>query len=151
VEAGQLSLQMKRVLRAPRLRVFRAFTEAEELAKWWGPAGFTSPSIELDVRMGGRYRIAMLPPDGELFYLTGEFREVDPPGRLVYTFVWEDPDPDDQETVVALSFRDLGGSTEIDFSQGPFATEARRALHEGGWTDSFERLREVVSAAARQE
>jgi uncharacterized protein YndB with AHSA1/START domain len=120
--------------------VFKACIDPEELAKWWGPAGFTSPSIEIDPRVGGRSRIAMQPPDAELFYLRGEFREVDPPSRLVYTFVWEEPTPDDQETVVTLSLGDRGRDTAFVLDQGPFATEERRALHEGGWTDSLERL-----------
>jgi uncharacterized protein YndB with AHSA1/START domain len=85
-------------------------------------------------------------PEGDLFHLTGEFREVDPASRLVYTFVWEPPDPDDRETVVTLSFRDLDGSTQVDFTQGVFATEEQRALHEQGWTESFERMQELLSA-----
>jgi uncharacterized protein YndB with AHSA1/START domain len=144
-QPGPLTLAMKRVLRAPRSRVFRALTEPDELAKWWGPRGFTAPSVEVDLRVGGSYRIAMQPPEGELFYLTGEFREVDPPTRLVYTFRWEDPTPDDRETVVTLSLRELGDDTELDFAQGTFATEERRALHRGGWTDSLDKLEKQVS------
>src|ERR671918_606681 len=134
---SELALQMKRVIRAPRPLVFTALTEPDELAKWWGPSGFTSPSVKVDLRVGGSYRIAMQPPEGDLFYLSGEFREVDPPARIVYTFRWEDPDPDDQETVVTLSFLDLGESTELVLSQGPFVTEASLALHRGGWTDGL--------------
>jgi uncharacterized protein YndB with AHSA1/START domain len=136
---------MTRVLRAPRSRVFAAFTEPEELAKWWGPRGFTAPSIEIDLRIGGSYRIAMQPPEGDLFYLTGEFREIDPPARLAYTFRWEDPTPDDRETLVTLSFRDLGESTELVFAQGTFAAERRRALHEQGWSDGLDRLQALIS------
>jgi uncharacterized protein YndB with AHSA1/START domain len=146
VQPGELALQIKRVVRAPASAVFRACTEPEELAKWWGPRGFTTPSIEVDLRVGGRCRIAMQPPEGDLFHLTGAFREVDPPTRLAYTFVWEPPDPDDRETVVTLSFRDMDGSTEVNFTQGVFATEQRRALHEQGWTESLERLQELLSA-----
>lgn len=142
---------MKRVLPAPRARVFRAFTEPDELAKWWGPKGFTAPSVELDLRLGGNYRIAMQPPDGDLFYLSGEFREVDPPAQLAYTFRWEDPDPDDQETVVTLAFGDLGGSTELVVTQRAFATEGRRALHDQGWTDSLDRLQDLMSPAGSGE
>src|SRR4051812_44708833 len=138
---------MKRLLPAPRARVFRACTEADELAEWWGPRGFTVRSIELDLRLGGGYRIAMQPPEGDLFYLSGEFREVDPPARLAYTFRYEDPDPDDRENVVTLSFGDLGESTELVFTQRAFATEGRRALHEQGWTDSLDRLQELMSRA----
>jgi uncharacterized protein YndB with AHSA1/START domain len=142
----ELILRMQRVLAAPAPAVFRACTDPEELASWWGPRGFTTPAVETDLRVGGRYRFAMQPPEGDLFHLTGEFREVDPPSRLVYTFAWEPPDPDDRETVVTLSFRDVDGSTEVDLTQGVFATHARRALHEQGWTESFERLQALLSA-----
>jgi uncharacterized protein YndB with AHSA1/START domain len=142
---GELRLHLTATFEAPPTTVFRACTEPDELAKWWGPAGFTSPSVELDVRPGGGYRIAMQPPDGEVFHLSGKFREVDPPARLSYSFEWEEPDPDDQPTIVTLSFRDLGESTDLVLDQGPFATEARLALHEAGWGDSFARLSEVVS------
>ena len=87
----------------------------------------------------------MQPPEGNLFHLTGVFRQVDPPSRLTYTFVWEPPDPDDRETVVTLVFREVEGSTEVDFTQGVFATRERRALHEQGWAESFERLQELLS------
>jgi len=70
---------MSRTLPAGRSRVFSALTEPDELAKWWGPSGFTAPSFEIDLRVGGAYRIAMQPPEGELFYLVGEFREVGRP------------------------------------------------------------------------
>ena len=82
----------------------------------------------------------MQPPEGDSFHLTGMVREVDAPARLAYTFVWEPPDPDDVETLVELSFRDLGESTQVVMTQGSLKTEARRALHDGGWTDSFNRL-----------
>jgi uncharacterized protein YndB with AHSA1/START domain len=145
VQPSELALHMKRVLPAPRPLVFRACTEPDELAKWWGPSGFTTPSIELDLRVGGSYRIAMQPPSGDLFHLSGEFREVDPPARVAYTFRWEPPDPDDQETVVTLSFEGLGDSTELELTQRAFATEERRALHDQGWTESLERLQELMS------
>ena len=74
----------------------------------------------------------MQPPEGDLFHLSGELREVDPPARLAYTFRWDPPDPDDRETLVALSLEDRGGGTEVHLLQGEFATEERRALHEEG-------------------
>jgi uncharacterized protein YndB with AHSA1/START domain len=95
--------------------------------------------------VGGSYRIAMQPPEGELFHLTGEYLEIDPPSRLAYTFRWEEPDPDDQETVVTITLRDAGDETEMTVDQGPFATEARRALHEAGWRDGLERLERALS------
>jgi uncharacterized protein YndB with AHSA1/START domain len=117
--------------------VFGALVEPEKLAKWWGPKGFTTPSIELEPKLGGTYRIAMQPPDGELFHLSGEFRDSDAPVRLAYTFRWEEPTRGDRETVVALLLRDLDGSTELSVDQGAFITEERRAFHEQGWTESL--------------
>jgi uncharacterized protein YndB with AHSA1/START domain len=142
----ELILEMKRVLPATRSVVFQAFSDQDELARWWGPRGFSTPSLEFDLRVGASYRIEMQPPEGDPFWLTGEFREVEPPARLAYTFVWEEPDPDDAETRVDLSFRDLGESTEVGLAQGPFKTEARRALHRDGWTDAFEKLEQLLSA-----
>jgi uncharacterized protein YndB with AHSA1/START domain len=138
------TLSIKRVLPAGRADVFRAFSAADQLAKWWGPEGFTVPSLEWSPRVGDRYRIEMQPPEGDPFYLTGEFREVDPPARLGFTFVYEDPDPDDVENLVELSFRDLGESTEVVFAQGRFKTEPRLELHRSGWTDTFDRLERYI-------
>ena len=142
----QLTLELTRVLPAARSGVFGAFIDPLQLAKWWGPEGFTVPSLEFQPRVGGRYRIEMQPPEGDRFYLAGEFRELDPPAHLAYTFVWEDPAPDDVETVVGLSFRDLGEATEVALTQGPFKTDARHALHRDGWTDSFDKLQRLIPA-----
>ena len=141
-----LTLEMNRTLSAAPSLVFEVFTDPNELARWWGPEGFSNPSLEFDPRVGESYRIEMQPPEGDAFYLTGEFRVVDPPTRLAYTFRWEDPDPDDVETLVDLSFRDFGASTEVVFTQGPFKTEARRALHRDGWTDGFNKLEALLSS-----
>jgi uncharacterized protein YndB with AHSA1/START domain len=144
--AGEgLVLRLKRILPAPRATVYRALSDPGELAKWWGPRSFTAPGIEFEPRVGGGYRIAMQPPDDDLFYLSGEFREVDPPARLAFTFRWDPPDPDDRQTVVTLSLQNRGERTEVLLTQGEFATEERLALHEEGWTDSFGRLEQVLS------
>jgi uncharacterized protein YndB with AHSA1/START domain len=144
-QLGELTLELKRVVPAAPSVVFGAFNAADELAAWWGPKSFTVPSLDFKPRVGDGYRIEMQPPEGDPFYLIGEFREVDPPARLVFTFVYEDPDPEDVETLAELSFRDLGESTEVVFTQGPFKTEARRELHRNGWTDSFDRLEQFIS------
>jgi uncharacterized protein YndB with AHSA1/START domain len=146
--SGGLVLELEFVVGAPRERIFRAITEPAELAKWWGPRGFTTPGIDLDLRVGGRYRFTMQPPGGGPFHLSGEFLEIDPPGRLVYTFCWDEPDPDDRQTVVRLSLAGVAGGTQVSLSQGEFATEARLALHRGGWTDSLEKLRELIEPGA---
>ena len=140
-----LTLHLEKVLQAPRERVFAACVKPEQLAKWWGPTGFTAPNVELCVRAGGRYRITMQPPDGEAFYLAGEFRKIEPVRRLVYTFEYEEPDPDDQVTVVTLSFLKDGDRTRLVLEHGPFATKDRHALHETGWTQTLDRLDQFLA------
>jgi uncharacterized protein YndB with AHSA1/START domain len=142
---GERRLEIERVLPAERAVVFQAFTAPCQLARWWGPEGFVIPSLEFDPRVGASYRIEMQPPAGDPFHLTGEFREVDPPARLAYTFSWHPPDPDDLETLVELSFRDLDESTVVGLIQGPFKTEARRELHRNGWTESLHKLKQFIS------
>jgi uncharacterized protein YndB with AHSA1/START domain len=143
-----LLLQLRLVLNAPPERIFSMLTDPAELAKWWGPHGFATPETELDLRVGGGYRLSMQPPDGDLFHLAGEFLEIHRSSRLVYTFRWEEPTPDDRETVVTLALDALGDATEVSLSQGMFATEERLALHRSGWTDSFEKLRDVIESSS---
>jgi uncharacterized protein YndB with AHSA1/START domain len=142
-----LHVEIQRVLPAVPPVVFEAFIDPNVLVKWWGPAGFTTPSLQFDPHVGESYRIEMQPPEGDSFYLAGEFRAVDPPTRLVMTFLWEDPDRDDVETLAELSFRDLRTSTEVLLRQGPFKTEARRQLHHDGWTDALDKLAQLLSAS----
>ena len=137
---------MTRVLTGPRERVFQLFADAQMLAQWWGPAGFSIPSIDFTPRVGGSYRIEMQPPEGEAFELTGTFHDVDAPSRLTFSFNWQPPDPDDVETVAQLAFESLGESTEVRLRQGPFTTEARRDLHRDGWSESFDKLADLLAA-----
>jgi len=82
----------------------------------------------------------MQPPDGDAFHLRGQFTEIDAPRRLAFTFEWEEPDPDDRETLVTLSFLERREGTRLVLDQGAFATQARHDLHEAGWTETLDRL-----------
>jgi uncharacterized protein YndB with AHSA1/START domain len=144
--AAELAVRLERVLSAAPLVVFRMHVEPDRFAQWFGPKGFSVTSVDFDLRVGGGYRITMQPPDADAFVLFGEFRAIDHGACLAYTFRYEPPDPDDRETVVVLSFGDLGTSTALTVEQGPFATEARRVLHEQGWTESLDRLEELLAS-----
>ena len=140
-----MELELERIVPGSPAAVYEAVADPARLARWWGPQGFTIPSLDWEPRAGAAYRIQMQPPEGDAFYLAGEFREVDPPGRLAFTFRWEDPDPDDVENVALLTFAGRGESTRVALVQGPFRTEARRQLHDDGWTDSFDKLEGLLS------
>ncbi len=138
------SLQLKRIIKAPRGEVFRAWTDPNALTQWFGPRGYATPSADIDLRPGGTYRLAMKKlPDGDLFYLTGSYREVRPPERLVYTWRWE---AEPHETLVTVEFRDFGASTEIVLTHEFFPDQERRDGHEHGWGGCFERLTELLTA-----
>jgi uncharacterized protein YndB with AHSA1/START domain len=139
-QGGLLELRLSRRLPAAPERVFRALTEPADIARWWGPQLFTTPAIELDLRVGGGYRFTMQPPEGDRFHLSGEFAEISPPSRLAYTFRWDEPTPDDRETVVTLTARAVGEGTELTLLHTGFATTERLELHRGGWTDSLDKL-----------
>lgn len=145
--AAELALHLERVLSAPPPVVLRMNVEPDLFARWFGPRGFSVTSVDFDLRVGGRYRVTMQPPDAEAFVLFGTFREIEP-ARLRYTFRYQQPDPDDRDTVVLLSFGDLGEATALTVEHGIFATEARKALHAQGWTESLDRLEELLKSAA---
>jgi uncharacterized protein YndB with AHSA1/START domain len=136
---------MTRTLAAPRPAVWHSMTNPDELARWWGPKGFTVATIEFEPAVGVTYRIGMQPPDGELFHLHGEVREVEPRSRIAFTFNWEPPDADDRETLVRLELEERADATEVSLTQGEFATEDRLELHDGGWSESFDRLEALLS------
>lgn len=142
---NELSLELTRVFRGPRVRVFKSFTDATELAKWWGPRGFSIPAIDFAPRVGTTYRIEMQPPEGDSFHLTGTFHDVEAPSCLAFSFEWEPADPDDVETIARLAFQTTEDSTRVLLTQAPFKTEERRALHRDGWTESLDKLGEVLS------
>jgi uncharacterized protein YndB with AHSA1/START domain len=144
--AGPFVLEQARVFEASPQRLFGMLTEPAELAKWWGPHGFATPEVQIDLRVGGSLHITMQPPVGELFHLSGEFIHVEFPSRLEFTFRWDEPVPDDRETVVELSLDPIGVRTKVTLTQGDFATEERLELHRSGWNDSFEKLAAVVAA-----
>lgn len=125
-------LRLERNFRASRATVCTALTDRDELATWFGPHGFSASIVTLDPRVGGSYQIAMQPPAGDLFHISGEFREVELPARLAYTFQYDPPTADDRETLVILSLLHRGESTEVNLTHGAFATQERYAFHEAG-------------------
>jgi uncharacterized protein YndB with AHSA1/START domain len=141
-------LVLHETFRADPDRVFRRMTDPAELVEWWGPDGFATPEAVVDLAVGGSYRLTMQPPHGSSFHLAGVFLEIDRPNRLSYTFRWEEPLPDDRETVVVLVLHPVDGGTEVALSQRGFATHERLLLHRDGWTQALGKLRTLVERTA---
>ncbi len=148
-------LTLKRTFDAPRELVFKAWTDQNLMAKWWGPNGFTNPVCELDARPGGKILIVMRGPDffpGD-FPTTGVFHEVDEPRRLVFTTrAFEDEKGNSQiENLNTVTFADVGGKTEITLHVVVVksAPEAAAALDGQplGWSQSLDRLAQELAIA----
>lgn len=131
--AASLVLRLTRTFAAPREAVFRAFTDAAELVRWWGPEGFDVPELRLDPRPGGAWRTCMRAPDGALAYVGGVYREVRPPERLVMTWTWESDSMAGVETLVTLEFRDRGEGTELVLTHEGLPRPEARDKHAEGW------------------
>ena len=135
------TLQVTRVFAASRERVFRAWTRPDALKKWFRVAeGYTTPIAEVDLRVGGGYRLGMQPPDGDTpLIVWGVYREIRPPERLVFTWRWEGDSPQ-LETLVTIEFRQRGDLTEVVLTHEGFADAPARDQHAGGWQGCLDRL-----------
>lgn len=151
---GELKVQVKRTLRVPRERVFAAWTEAESLKRWMGRASADHKTeyLELDVRPGGRYRMKTISPSGDIFWGTGEYREIRPPEKLVFTWAWTKTPARQGEanecgpTIVTVEFFAQGESTEVVLTHEGFLATALRDRHEPGWKGCFETLERFLQA-----
>jgi uncharacterized protein YndB with AHSA1/START domain len=136
---------MSRVFNAPREVVWRAWTEPEQIALWWGPRGMTVPleTIDMDVREGGVFRLTMAAGSGAQFPSDMRFREVVEPERLV--FAWEAQRGIGSGSV-AVTFSDLGdGRTEVTTYFAGFATDAIFAGSKVGWEGQLDKLAALVA------
>jgi len=137
------SLQVSRTIAASPERLFRAWTDPKELEHWWRMEGdgWAFAGAEVDVRVGGRYRLGMKDPDGKTHVAVGVYREVKRPTRLAFTWDWEDPESRVGETLVTIDFKDVGGHrTEVVLTHERFPDQARAVRHEQGWTQLLKLL-----------
>jgi uncharacterized protein YndB with AHSA1/START domain len=135
-------LVIRRTFDAPRDLVWQAWNDREH-ARQWGPKGFTTPEREMDLRPGGLWHALMISPDGKPYRQHGVVREVVPPERLAFTFIW-DEEPD-VEMLVTVTFAERGGKTEMTFRQTGFPSAGSRDGHRGGWNEAFDRLAEHLA------
>lgn len=139
-----------RVFDAPRELVWKVWTDAAHLARWWGPKDCENPICEIDLRPGGKIRIRMRGPSFD-HMMGGEFKEIDPPRRLVFTSTaFEAPDGSWQlENLNTIVFEDLGDKTRLivraEVLKASPAVAPALAGMAMGWTQSIERLAALVA------
>lgn len=142
IEERSITLQC--IIHAPREVAFLAWTDPVHIARWWGPHGFRSVVREMDVRVGGRFRICMVGPDGAEYPIKGVYRQIVEPERLAYTDDWDDERPP-QPSEVTVDFAEQGPEETLLTVAIVFPDREERELAEDmgtvpGWSDSFERL-----------
>ena len=121
-------------------KVWRAWTDPQTLKQWWGPGPGESVSLaELDVRVGGRFRICFGGADGNEHECAGIYKEVVKPKKLVFTWSWPRTTPE-RESVVTILFNAKGGGTELVFKHEQLFDEKVRDDHQRGWTGLLEKL-----------
>jgi uncharacterized protein YndB with AHSA1/START domain len=139
-------VQIRRTLAAPREDVFRAWTDAQLLARWFRPSGTRTDGAETDPRPGGRWRIAMTAL-GRPFYAFGEYIEITPPERLVFSLGWERvPFVRLTDSVVTVEFADRGDQTELVLTHERLRNRALRAWHARGWRECLDELRRFIGS-----
>ena len=147
--AAPIELVVSRLIDAPRALVFKAWTQQEHAARWWGPQGFTTVSCRLDASLGGSYRHAMRGPDGAVYTRCGVYREVAEPERLVFTYAWEDASGNlGHEMLVTVTFEAQGERTLLTLRQTGFESVPARDSHRSGWTSCLERFAEYMTTTA---
>ena len=141
------TLTMERTFEASREKVFKAWTDPTLLQKWFSPAtDWTTPKVETDLKAGGKYRITMKAPDGRLSVVIGTYKEVNPPERLVFTWMWEN---EKEETLVTVKLTEKNGATQMLLTHELFSSKEIRDQHEWGWKGAFENLNHVEMKGVR--
>ncbi len=140
------ALVLRRTYKAPRDRVFEAWTTPEIASTFLGPGDVEAVDVRMDVRPGGGYSITMQRPQGEPYIATGVYREIVVPKRLSMTWRWREDDPaDERDTLLTLEFNDLGGETELVLTHELLASEESRDRHERGWKLIVDQLEETLA------
>lgn len=133
-----LTLVLKRTIAVPRARVFDAWTTPEVMRQWFCPnESFSVDIAEVDLRVGGTFRIGMRRPDNKVHVATGIYREIRKPEKLVFTWSWEH---DPMDTLITLTFNDLGNTTELVLKHEALPDVPRRDDHEHGWNGCLNHL-----------
>ena len=121
-------------------KVWRAWTDPQAVKRWWGPTPGEPVSLaELDVRVGGRFRIVFGGADGKMHECAGAYKEVVPNRKLVFTWSWPNSTPD-RISVVTIEFRAAGKGTDLLFKHEQLFDEAARDGHKRGWSGALDKL-----------
>jgi uncharacterized protein YndB with AHSA1/START domain len=141
--AAKPSLTLKRRLNAAPEKVYAAWTEPEKLKRWFGPDNGAVVLAETDLRVGGRFHVVFHTEDGEQHDVSGEYREVVPNEKLVFTWAWHSTP--ERVSLVTVSIRRDGEGSSLTLTHEQFFDEAARDRHRFGWTGSLDKLERYLA------
>ena len=144
--AGRV-LTIKRLFNAPPAVVFDAFSDPRRMLQWMGPRDYPASFVEIDLRVGGRWRACLdSAATGEKLWHGGIYQEIVPGKKLAFTFAWDDEDGQPgNETLVHITFEDQADKTLMTFRQSIFDTIENCDGHRDGWNSTFDRLEEFLA------
>jgi len=141
-----IRLEIRRVIKAPRDRVYAAWTDPAELRKWFGPESVQTRELIADARIGGEFRWDLTNLDGEEMTMLGEFRELQSNRKIVFTWRWEDDeDWKNQVSIVTVELYDRDEGTELHLTHEQFPNEESRDGHNRGWQSALDKLEKSLS------
>ena len=145
-KAEKLSLEIKRFIKASRDRVYAAWTDPAQLKKWFGPENVKTRNLVADAQAGGQFRWDCTDPEGKEVTISGEYRELQPGRKIVFSWKHEDnEDWKNHNSIVTVELFDREGGTELRLTHEKLPTEASRDDHEQGWHSVLDKLEKFLS------
>jgi len=145
--ADAADLEIRHVVAADPARVFAAWTDPDELRQWWGPQGVKCIAAEINLRVGGQYRIGNQLPDKSVVWIEGIFEVIEVPNLLEYT--WSTNPEADYKERVSVRFEAVEIGTEIVICHRRIPTEAIRENHQQGWMGCLDGLNDYLQGHRR--
>ncbi|PYK40993.1 MAG: SRPBCC domain-containing protein [Verrucomicrobia bacterium] len=142
----KLSLEIKRLIKAPRDRVYAAWTDPAQLKQWFGPENVQTHDFIAEVRVGGKFRWDLTSSEGERMAVGGEYHELRPGRKIVFTWQWEDDEAwENNVSIVTVELTDRDDGTELRLTHERLPNEASRDGHTRGWNSALDKLEKFVS------
>lgn len=136
-------IQIKCIITAGAEKAFHLWTNPEQIKRWWILDGYSTDVVEMDVRVGEKYRIGMKPADGEIFYVSGNFIEVIPSKKLIYTWTSEEVADLIKDTLLTVEFQERGDQTEITLTHEFLRPELQDGYRKG-WSSVLQKLKSLM-------
>ena len=145
-QTENLSLEIKRLIKAPRDRVYAAWTDPAQMKQWFGPENVRTRDLIADARAGGKFRWDLTNSEGEEMTMLGEYRELEPGRKIVFTWQWQDDeDWENHISIVTVELSDRDGGTELRLRHEQLPNEESRNGHTRGWNSALDKLEKFFS------